>query len=1505
MHNTLTGCTSSKISNLYRAALLLIGVAFCFVPDVFADTLIWNGGGATANWSDSGNWFGVVPANGDTLVFQGGQPKPNNTNNIVGLTLNQIRFIGASGGYVLNGNSFGLSNSVSSIEATNSAGINQINNDITVPLPNLVVNVATTTKLILRGGLSGPGGLVKNGGGTNLLNGPVSNTYLGTTTINAGLMEIQKVFTPAATAIPGNTIIGNGVTSATLRNLDTLEIADTANITINDGGTWDLNSHDEIVGPNLTISGILVTGIGTATLSPNPNITIPPGANATINGNFDISSGTCTIQNDGSLNQYGVMSGSATIIKNGTGAILFDGANTFTGSLTANGSSYIWVATPLGLGTTNGGTTLNDNTFLAISGNITVTNEALTMNTPSTLGIDGFSTDTNTWAGPIVFNTNIFIAVVANGGVILAGPLSGPGGFTKTGTGTLTLACPDSSSSYTGDSTLNTGILLLNSINVIRFGTLTVGDGLGGALSDVCRYLRIGCIFGGAGGSKVIVKSSGLLDLNGFSDDVGPLEMDGGRVTTGAGFFTLFPPFVTYRTDGTNGTCLFTGNLLLREDSTFGITNDLTIQAVIGSGNSYTLTKNGPRNLYLNGANTYTGLTIIQQGWLHAETSTALGNTNFGTVVSNNASLVLDNGSFGITNEALVLNGPGAAVDWGALDVETFGTNIWAGPITINGGSTFTAFGSGSFLRIIGPVDGPGTFTTIPAGVGGIYLEGAINNSYAGMTFVLGGSLFLAHPNSDGAVPHDLIIGDEFKAPDSVVVRYFNHNQVPNSANVTVHSSGFLDLNTFVEGLGTVSGSGHISVGTLLLDMYGTSTYTFDGLMSGAGRFRQEASGTAILTGTNTYTGTTDVDGSGAIYVNGFQPQSHVHVNSSSGSFGGSGVVGEILCAGHLRPGNSPGILTCSNLTLTAGATFHEEISGRFPGTTYDQMNVRGTNNLANALLALSLPLANGVSVGDQIVMINNDGVDAITGTFAGYPPGSSFSGNGFTFVISYTGGTGNDAIFTVTNVPGDVVSSSVTAGNGDHIVSPNECNNLSIVVTNETGTPMTGITATLSTTTLGVEVTQPYSSYANIPANGKGTNIAPYQISTLPALFACGQDINLQLTVHPVSHGAFTIPFVVKSGTPSLVPLRFDISTPTNVPDVGTIESTNVVSGVTQPISRVAVSLWMNAPIDSDMSISLIAPNGTLVDLSSGNGGGPNFGLACSPDLSRTTFDDTAANPITAGSPPYTGTFRPEGLLSSVLSSPINGNWRLRVNDGFVAGSPDTLRCWSLLLYPIVCASGSGTCDLCSPPITGTITTNDSVQIGRLTRNGNVASCNVLKPFPGLNDSVVRHCDVYTFTNTTGADACVTVELLANCNAQAIAYLNSFDPTNIANNYIGDAGSSSAGSSVAFSCNIPAGAKFIIAVNEVDANTGCNSYSLTLSGFPCPPPALSVEDVPGPNAHLFWPNSAGGYLLESSPLVEPTTWSIVTNEPIILNGNYNVTNTASAPSRFYRLHKP
>jgi hypothetical protein len=211
----------------------------------------------------------------------------------------------------------------------------------------------------------------------------------------------------------------------------------------------------------------------------------------------------------------------------------------------------------------------------------------------------------------------------------------------------------------------------------------------------------------------------------------------------------------------------------------------------------------------------------------------------------------------------------------------------------------------------------------------------------------------------------------------------------------------------------------------------------------------------------------------------------------------------------------------------------------------------------------------------------------------------------------------------------------------------------------------------------------------------------------------------------------------------------------------------------------------------------------------------------------------------------------------------------------------------------------------LCLPPIFGSINNSDPVEVVRLFRNGVLSSCNTLKNYPGPS-SANLHYDAYTVTNSTGAEACVTVEIAASCNVQGVAYLNRFDPNDVAKNYLGDAGFSTAGGgTVAFSCNVPSGATFVIVVNEVNPGEGCNSYSLTLSGLPCPSPTLQVERAPAATARLFWPSSAGGYLLESSPAVAPANWSAVTNEPVVAGGNYNVTNATAAPQQFYRLHKP
>src|ERR1043166_1638626 len=120
LYKLTASSASFRFARLIVAALLLVS------NHSEAAVLSWSGAsGTTANWSDSANWgFAGVPANGDTLIFPPAHPRLANTNDIAGLTLNQIRFVGAGGGYVINGNALTMTNN---IEATNTVGANTIN----------------------------------------------------------------------------------------------------------------------------------------------------------------------------------------------------------------------------------------------------------------------------------------------------------------------------------------------------------------------------------------------------------------------------------------------------------------------------------------------------------------------------------------------------------------------------------------------------------------------------------------------------------------------------------------------------------------------------------------------------------------------------------------------------------------------------------------------------------------------------------------------------------------------------------------------------------------------------------------------------------------------------------------------------------------------------------------------------------------------------------------------------------------------------------------------------------------------------------------------------------------------------------------------------------------------------------------------------------------------------------------------------------------------------------
>ena len=58
--------------------------------------------------------------------------------------------------------------------------------------------------------------------------------------------------------------------------------------------------------------------------------------------------------------------------------------------------------------------------------------------------------------------------------------------------------------------------------------------------------------------------------------------------------------------------------------------------------------------------------------------------------------------------------------------------------------------------------------------------------------------------------------------------------------------------------------------------------------------------------------------------------------------------------------------------------------------------------------------------------------------------------------------------------------------------------------------------------------------------------------------------------------------------------------------------------------------------------------------------------------------FDDAAATSITAGAAPFTGSFRPEGLLSAFNGQDAFGTWTLRVTDD-LGGDVGFINSWGL----------------------------------------------------------------------------------------------------------------------------------------------------------------------------------------------------------------------------------
>ena len=1159
----------------------------------------------------------------------------------------------------------------------------------------------------------------------------------------------------------------------------------------------------------------------------------------------------------------------------------------------ANGDTLLFVTgQPRPVNTNNiSNLTLNQIRFIGAGGGYSIFGNSFTI----TNSIQATNTSgANTINNDMVLAT-VDVTVNVSSSLSLNGMLSGSVGLTMAGAGTLTFS-GNPANTYVGTTRVTGGVLVLNrnGFDNAVVGPVIIGTGSGSATLQLAQSSEVG------NSVPVTVNAGGTFDLNNRSDGIGSLDMAGGTVNSGIATLSV--------TNGSTFSVSAGSSSVISGNFNIGNTTCTWTQAPFAfisiSANvsgAATIIDNGMGEVFLGGSNSFTGTLTVNGGFIAVGNAWSLGTTNAGTIINEPGTIGVygGNGSVNVSGEPLTLNSSiGYTSTYGGMYGYGGNSNSWSGPITLGKDVTIGA-DSSCTLNLAGAIGG-GSFGVTKTFAGTVYYSGTNANLYTGTTVVSGGTLVLNKGAFNGAVAGDLVV--------SGTLRLNSSEQIADGADVLVNGGGLFDFGSQFEGFNTLHGSGNVSLGTsgyLNVGAAGGSS-TFNGVISGTGfpggyTVGKMGGGTFILGGDNTYLNGTAVFG-GKLVINGSQPQSPIIDVEPGTTLAGSGVVGNIFANGTISPGNSPGILTSSNLVLNGTAVVAIELNGSIPGLGYDQLNVRGTNNLGGATLSLTTGGGFAPIEGLPLTILNNDGIDGIVGTFAGLPEGSLITLGAFKFRISYAGGSGNDVTLTLTNPPVRAVAGSVSAGNGNSVIDPAECNNVFLAISNTTAAPLTGISATLSTLTPGVVIPQFTVPYPDVPAGGKATNSLPFQLTTQP-WFVAGTNINLMLSVSS-SAGSFSTFFTLPTGS-SGTSVRSNNTTPLAIPDLSTNFSYISMSGFTSAVAQVTVSFYISHTFDADLDVYLIAPDGTPVELTTDNGGSSdNYGISCT-DGARTVFDDSAPTSITQGNAPFVGTFRPEQPLSTLHGVNPNGVWTLEVIDD-TSGDVGTLNCWSLSISPVTSTDGGGACELCpNVTVASAIGLGNPTEIDRLTRNGFPTACGAPTICPGGVGTDSPYYDTYTFRNGP-SNACVSVVLTSSvADVFSAAYLGSYDPSDLCSNYLADAGDSTlevGGGTVSYSFNVASNAVFTVEVNNIYGSTG--AYQLSVTGGDCRP-VLNIKPA-STNVVVNWTTAASGYQLErTNSLPSGTNWGLVTDIPTVISGRYQITNgVPGTSSEFYRLRK-